>query len=71
MNALSSQTLVSKLDRHYLNHVIKVNSPLLSYVVDVPGGPAVKNLPANAGDKSSTPGPGRVHMPRGIQACEP
>ena len=29
-----------------------------------PGGSAVKNLPANAGDKGSIPDPGRSHMPR-------
>ena len=32
---------------------------------DLPGGPVVKNLPANAGDTGLTPGPGRSHMPRG------
>ena len=31
---------------------------------DFPGGPVVKNPPANAGDMSSSPGPGRSHMPR-------
>ena len=29
-----------------------------------PGGAVVENLPANAGDTGSTPGPGRSHMPR-------
>ena len=29
---------------------------------DFPGGPVVKNLPANAGDTGSIPGPGRSHM---------
>ena len=29
-----------------------------------PGGAAVKNPPANAGDTGSSPGPGRSHMPR-------
>ena len=29
-----------------------------------PGGAVVKNLPANAGDVGSSPGPGRSHMPR-------
>ena len=29
------------------------------------GGPAVKNLPADAEDTGSIPGPGRSHMPRG------
>ena len=28
-----------------------------------PGGTVVKNLPANAGDTGSIPGPGRSHMP--------
>ena len=27
-----------------------------------PGGTVVKNLPANAGDTGSSPGPGRSHM---------
>ena len=31
---------------------------------DFPGGAVVKNLPANAGDTGSFPGPGRSHMPR-------
>ena len=30
----------------------------------LPGGAVVKNLPANAGDTGSIPGPGRSHMPR-------
>ena len=30
---------------------------------DFPGGAAVKNPPANAGDKGSSPGLGRSHMP--------
>ena len=29
---------------------------------DFPGGTMVKNLPANAGDTGSSPGPGRSHM---------
>ena len=31
---------------------------------DFPGGAVVKNLPANAEDMGSSPGPGRSHMPR-------
>ena len=31
---------------------------------DFPGGAVVKNVPANAGDTGSSPGPGRSHMPR-------
>ena len=34
------------------------------YPRDFPGGTVVKNLPANAGDTGSSPGPGRSHMPR-------
>ena len=34
------------------------------YRGDFPGGTVVKNLPANAGDTGSIPGPGRSHMPR-------
>ena len=33
-------------------------------VLDFPGGTVVKNLPANARDTGSSPGPGRSHMPR-------
>ena len=29
--------------------------------MDFPGGPVIKNLPANAGDMGSIPGPGRLH----------
>ena len=29
-----------------------------------PGGAVVGNLPANAGDTGSSPGPGRSHMPQ-------
>ena len=31
---------------------------------DFPGGTVVRNLPANAGDMGSSPGPGRSHMPQ-------
>ena len=39
--------------------------------VDFSGGPGVQNLPANAGDTGLSPGLGRFHMPRGIEAHEP
>ena len=32
---------------------------------DFPGGPVVKNPPANAGNMGSIPGPGRSHMLQG------
>ena len=40
---------------------------------DFPGGPVVKNLPCNAGDMGSIPGPGRSHMMQGngARALEP
>ena len=34
-----------------------------------PGGAVVKNLPANAGDMRSSPGPGRSHMPQSNSVC--
>ena len=37
---------------------------IIKKVGDFPGGTVVKNLPANAGDMGSSPGPGRSHMPR-------
>ena len=36
-----------------------------------PGGVVVKNLPANAGDTGSSPGPGRSHMPWSNEARAP
>ena len=38
---------------------------------DFHGGAVVKNLPANAGDTGSSPGPGRSHMPRSNSARAP
>ena len=38
---------------------------------DFPCGAVVKNLPANAGDMGSSPGPGRSHMPRSNEARAP
>ena len=32
------------------------------HILNLPGGPVVKNLPANEGDMGSIPGPGRSHM---------
>ena len=34
-------------------------------IIRLPGGPVVKNLPANAGDTGLTPGLGGFHMPWG------
>ena len=40
-----------------------------TYSWDFPGGAVGKNLPANAGDMGSVPGPGRFHMSRSNEAC--
>ena len=37
----------------------------------VPGGPVVKNLPADAGYLGLIPGLGRFYMPQSNQVCEP
>ena len=39
---------------------VKLHKKLLEF----PGGPVVKNLPAKAEDRGSIPGPGRLHMPQ-------
>ena len=39
--------------------------------MDFPGGPVVKNPPANAGDTGLSPHLGRRHMPQGKQARAP
>ena len=42
---------------------IKIN------MLGFPGGSVVENLPANAGETGSIPGPGRSHMLQGKPAC--
>ena len=44
--------------------IIVLNILLKAVKGDFPGGTVVENLPANAGDTGSSPGPGRSHMPR-------
>ena len=46
------------------NSVIHIHMKLLLKItmLDFPGGTVVKNLPANAADTGSIPGPGRSHM---------
>ena len=41
---------------------LRVKGKVKSRDGDFPGGPAVKNPPANAGDRGSIPGLGRSHM---------
>ena len=42
----------------------ELNTGTKNECLGFPGGAAVKNLPANARDTGSRPGPGRSHMPR-------
>ena len=42
-----------------------------SWVKDFPGGPVLKNLPADAGNTGSSPGLGRSHMLRSKKARAP
>ena len=53
-NKTQKQTLLSK-------NIILI---ILKGCRGFPGGAVVENLPANAGDKDSSPGLGRSHMPR-------
>ena len=39
-----------------------IKSPFKNSTAGFPGGSVVKNLPANAGDTSLIPGPGRPYM---------
>ena len=52
-------------------YIILHCSPTLKVGLGFPGGAVVENLPANAGDTGSSPGPGRSHMPRSNWAREP
>ena len=50
-------------DLTYMWNLNKQNTKLIEKEIrDFPGGAVVKNPPANAGDMSSSPGPGRSHM---------
>ena len=77
--------VLGKLDDHmqkkilnsYLTPHTKINLKwteelnIRSETVGFPGGAVVKNLPSNAGDTGSSPGPGRSHMPQSNSAREP
>ena len=49
---------------HFPSGSVSFLSAIKKEAGDFPGGAVVKNLPANAGDTGSSPGPGRSHMPR-------
>ena len=60
MNKMAISTYLSIIT---LN-VNGLNIPIKRKSGGFPGGAVVENLPANAGDTGSIPGPGRSHMPR-------
>ena len=45
-------------------YIMDVGQSQKTRLLGFPGGAVVKNPPANAGDKGSSPGLGRSHMPR-------
>ena len=51
--------------------MIESDNVLKSFRKGFPGGSMVKNLPANAGDTGSIPGPGRSHMLQSSKAHAP
>ena len=53
-NHITAGWVTHKLENNYTTEVC----PLQGF----PGGTVVKNLPANAGDTGSSPGPRRSHM---------
>ena len=57
-----------KLEKVFLNVTLII---IKKFLLGLPGGGVVENLPANAGDTGSSPGLGRSHMPRSDWAREP
>ena len=52
-------------------HRVHINNKSEITLGGFPGGTVVENLPTNAGDTGSSPGPGRSHMPWSNWAREP
>ena len=60
-----------KLQQLNEDEIDNLNSPITNLkiqFVGFPGGPVVKNLPANAGDTGSIPGLGRFHSHGGTKS---
>ena len=55
---------ILKEKKEYSNRTSLVAQWLRIHLLGLPSGTVVKNLPANAGDTGSSPGPGRPHMPQ-------
>ena len=52
------------------HHFTATKKTMLKKKGDFPGGPLVKNLPANAGDMGSIPASGRFHMQQSNRSHE-
>ena len=66
---VNNPTMASKCSSVRKSHTSLTSHQKLE--VGFPGGAVVENLPANAGDTSSSPGLGRSHVPRSGWAHEP
>ena len=58
LSLISNRGEVIRADEHQPRNGLTKKSSSKGF----PGGAVVKNLPANAGDTGSSPGPGRSHM---------
>ena len=56
---------------YHLDKILLLICFLKIYAWDFPGGPVVKNVPVNAGDRGLIPGLGRFHMSLSNQVREP
>ena len=62
--ATNLQTLITGWSKLLIKNELILKKLKKKIFRGFPGGAVVKNLPANAGDMGSIPGPGRSHMPR-------
>ena len=53
---------IIKISRSYIYTMECYSAVKRNEILDFLGGAVVKNLPANAGDTGSSPGPGRSHV---------
>ena len=63
----TESTVITGVDivmNHHLQETSFTREAYKKYIRDFPSGAVVKNLPADAGDRGSSTGPGRSHMPQ-------